>query len=556
MNSSQRLPFDHTKYSAFPAITMPHRQWPEQRIQQAPHWCSVDLRDGNQALINPLSIEQKLAFFKLLVKIGFKEIEIGFPSASQTDFDFARLLIEQHHIPDDVTVSVLTPAREPLIQRSFIALTGAKQAIVHMYNSTSRLQREKVFGMNQQDVIALAVHGAEVMKQCAAEQPETAWTFEYTPESFTATELDFAVEICDTVCAVLLPVSGQPVIVNLPSTVEMSTPNVYADQIEWFSTRIKQRESIILSVHTHNDRGCAIAAAELAVMAGAQRVEGTLLGNGERTGNMDIMVMAMNLYSQGIDPKLDFSDINTISRQVSQFNQIAVHPRHPYVGDLVFTAFSGSHQDAIKKCLKSYRPDEPWQVAYLPIDPADVGRNYQEVIRINSQSGKSGVAYIIEQELGLQLPRWLQIEFSRIVQSWTEINEREISARQITALFQETYLHLKPAYRLFDFNFNYAQQCTLSARLKSEFGEVGITGTGTGVLDAFINALSVRFGFSIEIINYHEHALSAGNDANAACYVQFNCNGDVYTGMAIDHDIVSASVNAVLKHLPLLADLT
>lgn len=549
MSTVQRAVFDHHKYQSYPTLSLPRRQWPDRRIEQAPIWCSEDLRDGNQALVNPLSIEQKTAFFELLVRIGFKEIAVGFPSASQTDYDFIRLLIEARLIPDDVTVSVLMPAREALIRRSFEALKGAKKAIMHLYNSTSKVQRELVFKMDRDGITALAVDGARVMKACAAAQPETAWQFQYSPESFTATEPDYALEVCNAVADVWRPTVEQPIIFNLPSTVEISAPNVYADQIEWFSTRVRYREAVIVSVHTHNDRGCAVAAAELALMAGAQRVEGTLFGNGERTGNADIMVMAMNLYSQGIDPELDFSDLSAISRQVSQFNQIDVHPRHPYAGDLVFTAFSGSHQDAIKKCLEARQPGQPWNVAYLPIDPADVGRDYQAVIRINSQSGKGGAAYVIEQALGLQLPRWLQIEFGQIVQRRTEEEEGEIGARELVALFERIYFSAEAAYRLAEFHLDHDRQERISARLISASEEVTVAGTGNGALDAFVDALKRRFGQAIEITDYHEHALSTGSDAKAACYIRLKCNGETRTGIACHEDIVSASLNAVLRHI-------
>jgi len=431
--------FNHEKYQAFPPVALSQRQWPNKVIEQAPQWCSVDLRDGNQALIEPLSVGQKLVLFKLLVDIGFKEIEVGFPSASQTDYDFVRELISGGHIPDDVTIAILTPARETFIKRSFQALRGIKRALVHLYNSTSKVQREQVFGLEKSGITQIAVDAAKMIRQCADEQPETRWQFQYSPESFTATELDYAVEICDAVNAVWRPDIENPVIINLPSTVEMSMPNIYADQIEWFANHIQHREAVIISVHTHNDRGCAVAAAEMAILAGAQRVEGTLLGNGERTGNMDIITMAMNLYSQGIDPQLDLSDIQEISRQVSELIQIPIHPRHPYIGDLVFTAFSGSHQDAINKCMKAHQQGDKWEVAYLPIDPADLGRSYQEVIRINSQSGKGGVAYILEQALSIQIPRWLQIEFSKMVQSYAEKTAHEITSEEIVTLFQEKY---------------------------------------------------------------------------------------------------------------------
>ncbi|MBT9099779.1 2-isopropylmalate synthase [Methylovulum psychrotolerans] len=544
MSKAQISAFNHHKYRPFPPVDLPQRQWPNRRIRQAPRWCSVDLRDGNQALINPLSIAQKLDFFRLLVAVGFKEIEIGFPSASQTDFDFARLLIEQNLIPDDVTVSILTPARPALIERSFAALQGVRRALVHLYNSTSKLQRERVFNLDKASITALAVTGAEAIRACALAQPETAWRFEYSPESFNATELDYALEICQAVCRVWQPSTKCPIIINLPATVEMATPNVYADQIEWFSRHIQPREAVILSIHPHNDRGCAVAAAELAMLAGAQRVEGTLLGNGERTGNLDIAVMAMNLYSQGIDPELDFSDMTNIARQVSQFNQIAVHPRHPYIGDLVFTAFSGSHQDAIKKCLAASQPEEAWQVAYLPIDPNDVGRNYQEVIRVNSQSGKAGSTYLIEQALGLHLPRWLQVDFSQIVQQESERQGCEISAQALVALFRRRYLE-PAAYRLV--SFEVASPYQVSAQLHSVAGEVHLTGQGNGVLAAFTNALSHHLGKAIEISDYHEHALAQGSDAQAACYIRLHCAGVTQIGMACHNDIVSASLAAVLN---------
>jgi 2-isopropylmalate synthase len=547
MNITQQSLFDHSKYQSFPITDMPQRQWPGRRIEQAPRWCSEDLRDGNQALINPLSIKQKTNFFKLLVKIGFKEIVVGFPSASQTDYDFVRLLIEQALVPEDVTISVLTPARETLIERSFDSLKGVKQAIVHLYNSTSKIQREQVFNMNKDAVTRLAVNASKIMLRCAVGQAETEWTFEYTPESFTATEPEYALEICNAVGEVWRPTIERPIIFNLPSTVENTTPNVYADRIEWFSNRIDNREAVILSVHTHNDRGCAVAAAELALMAGAQRVEGTLLGNGERTGNADLMVMAMNLYSQGIDPELDFSGMNRIVETVSGFNQIPLHPRHPYVGDLVFTAFSGSHQDAIKKCLATYQAGDAWNIAYLPIDPADVGRNYQEVVRINSQSGKAGATFVIEQELGFQLPRWLQIEFSRHVQRQTEMNAREITTSELVAMFKESYLEQKVNYRLLNFKIERNRQDVLQARIAAPEGEITVSGTGEGVLAAFVDALRAHFDRNIEIMHYDEHALSTGTDANAVCYIQINDSGELKAGVACHSDIVSASLNAVLR---------
>ncbi|WP_369809247.1 2-isopropylmalate synthase [Oceanicoccus sp. KOV_DT_Chl] len=424
--------FDHRKYQPFPAIHKPDRRWPNQVIQQAPDWCSVDLRDGNQALIEPMSPSQKLEMFQLLVAVGFKQIEVGFPAASQTDFDFVRTIIEQQLVPYDVTIQVLTQARQELIERSFESLAGAKRAIVHLYNSTSTVQREHVFKLDRTAIKAIAVQGAQWVKQCADQHPATEWQFQYSPESFTGTELEYAVEVCDAVNAVWQPTKERPVIINLPATVEVATPNVYADQIEWMCDHIANREAVIISLHTHNDRGCGVAAAELGVMAGADRVEGTLLGNGERTGNMDIITMAMNLYSQGIDPQLDLANMDQIIQVVTHCTQLPIHPRHPYAGELVFTAFSGSHQDAIKKCLQQYQPEDHWQVAYLPIDPADLGRDYQEVIRINSQSGKGGIAYVLEQDYGLQLPRWLQVDFSRHIQHHAEQTAEKFLRMQFT----------------------------------------------------------------------------------------------------------------------------
>ncbi len=546
MNTTQKSAFDYKKYRAFPIFDMFQRQWPDQQIKQAPRWCSEDLRDGNQALINPLSVEQKTEFFQLLVNIGFKEIVVGFPSASQPDFDFVRLLIEQALIPEDVIISVLTPAREEFIERSFAALKGARQAIVHLYNSTSKIQREQVFKMDRQGIIRLAVKGAEIMQCCADKQSETVWTFEYTPESFTATEPEYALEICNAVGDVWQPTVERPIIFNLPSTVENTTANLYADRIEWFSRHINNRQGIILSVHTHNDRGCAVASAEMALLAGAQRVEGTLLGNGERTGNADLMVMAMNLYSQGIDPELDFSAMNTVVETVSSLNQISLHPRHPYAGELVFSAFSGSHQDAIKKCLNAYQPGESWNVAYLPIDPTDIGRNYQEVVRINSQSGKGGVAYVIEQALGLQLPRWLQSEFRHIVQYQAEKKGCEILPDELVELYKACYLQKDNVYELLNFKIQHNRQDNVQACIVTPEGEKIISGKGDGALAAFINALQVYLGRNIEIVNYDEHAMSSGTDAEAVCYIRLDDNGRLKTGIACDNDIISASMNAVL----------
>ncbi|MDT8397384.1 MAG: 2-isopropylmalate synthase [Pseudomonadales bacterium] len=535
------------KYKAFPPVALKDRTWPDRVITQAPTWCSVDLRDGNQALIEPMSVSQKKKMFTLLVDVGFKEIEVGFPAASQPDYDFVRWLVEEDRVPDDVTIQVLTQAREPLIQRSFEALRGAKRAIIHLYNSTSTIQREKVFRLDRQGIIDIAVRGAREVKRCAELAPETDWRFQYSPESFTGTELDFAVEVCDAVTAVWQPTAQRPVIINLPATVEMATPNVYADQIEWFCRHVQNRDALIVSLHTHNDRGCGVAASELGVMAGAQRVEGTLLGNGERTGNMDIVVMGMNLYSQGIDPGLDFSDMDRITAVVRHCTQIDVHPRQPYSGSLVFTAFSGSHQDAIKKCLDLYQEGDPWEIAYLPIDPRDLGRTYQDVIRVNSQSGKGGVAYVMDSKYGFQLPRWLQIEFSRVVQKAAEDTGQEIAPGQIWELFQKHYLELNSPLSLKNFSIAKKEQESVTAIIELDGREFEIHGQGSGMLGAFVDALQTTFGIDIQIIEYGEHALSESSTAEAVTYLQIKYEGVRYTGIAIDQDIVSSSVNALLN---------
>jgi 2-isopropylmalate synthase len=543
--------FDHNKYQAFPPVAMTRREWPGKVIQQAPVWCSVDLRDGNQALIEPLNVTQKMELFKRLVEIGFKEIEVGFPSASQSDYDFVRELINGGHIPEDVTIAVLTPAREAFIRRSFEALSGAKSALIHLYNSTSKVQREQVFKQDRAGIIDIAVNGARVIKVCAEAQPETQWRFQYSPESFTGTELDFAVAICDAVNDVWQPDPQNPVILNLPSTVEMSTPNVYADQIEWFGQHIKRRDSVIISVHTHNDRGCAVASAELAILAGAQRVEGTLLGNGERTGNMDIITMAMNLYSQGIDPMLDLSDIQSISQQISRLIQLPIHPRHPYIGELVYTAFSGSHQDAINKCLKVYQEGDKWEVAYLPIDPADLGRSYQEVIRINSQSGKGGVAYILEQALSVPIPRWLQIEFSQLVQAQAETTGQEVNADSILALFRQHYLEAASnrynwCVSSYQVTKNIDQE-QVFAHIDNNRDSVQLSGQGVGVLDAFVNAVGNYFALSVNIVEFSEHAMKPGSDARAISFIRIDIDGQSFTGVAEHKDVINASMTAVLS---------
>lgn len=542
--------FDYRKYRAFEPIAKPDRRWPDQRITQAPSWCSVDLRDGNQALVEPMNAAQKLRLWELLISIGFKEIEVGFPSASSHDFAFLRKLIEEDRIPADVTVQVLTQARPDLITKTFAALAGARRAVVHFYNSTSTVQREYVFGLDRAGITEIAVTGAQLVKAAAEAQPETEWVFEYSPESFTGTELDFAVTVCDAVNAVLAPTPENPVIINLPATVEMSTPNIYADQIEWFSDHVRHRESLILSLHTHNDRGCAVAASELGLMAGADRVEGTLLGNGERTGNMDILTMAMNLYSQGVDPKLDFTHMDEICTVARECTQLPVHPRHPYAGELVFTAFSGSHQDAIHKCLSKRDADSGWDVAYLPIDPADIGRTYQEVIRINSQSGKGGVAHVLRRDYGLELPRWLQVDFSTAVQDLAEDSEAEVSSDEIYALFQQTYLMTADRWQLGNYQLLRQDGSDgLEVTLAGPSGDVTLSGKGNGVVDAFVQAMESVTGRHIVVVEYSEHTLGQSADAEAVCYVQLNIDGERPCGVGRSHDIVHASLAAILSAL-------
>jgi len=544
------LRFDHRKYRAFEPIAKPDRRWPDQRITQAPSWCSVDLRDGNQALVEPMNAAQKLRLWELLISIGFKEIEVGFPSASSHDFAFLRKLIEEDRIPADVTVQVLTQARPDLITKTFAALAGARRAVVHFYNSTSTVQREYVFGLDRAGITEIAVTGAQLVKAAAEAQPETEWVFEYSPESFTGTELDFAVTVCDAVNAVLSPTPENPVIINLPATVEMSTPNIYADQIEWFSDHVRHRESLILSLHTHNDRGCAVAASELGLMAGADRVEGTLLGNGERTGNMDILTMAMNLYSQGVDPELDFTHMDEICTVARECTQLPVHPRHPYAGELVFTAFSGSHQDAIHKCLSKRDADSGWDVAYLPIDPADIGRTYQEVIRINSQSGKGGVAHVLRRDYGLELPRWLQVDFSTAVQDLAEDSEAEVSSDEIYALFQETYLMTADRWQLGNYQLLRQNGSDgLEVTLTGPGGDIALNGQGNGVVDAFVQAMESVTGRHIVVVEYSEHTLGQSADAEAVCYVQLNIDGERPCGVGRSHDIVHASLAAILSAL-------
>ncbi|MES2743437.1 MAG: 2-isopropylmalate synthase [Pseudomonadota bacterium] len=537
-----------TKYRAFAPVQLNDRQWPNKVITAPPIWMSTDLRDGNQALIEPMSAEKKLRFFELLVKIGLKEIEVGFPSASQTDFDFVRKLVDENRIPDDVTIIVLTQSRDELIRRTVASAAGARRAIVHLYNSVAPVFRKVVFGMSREQITEIATSGTTLVKQLVAQHPETEWGFEYTPESFSTTELDFSKHICDAVSAIWQPTPHEKMIVNLPSTVECSTPNVYADQIEWMSRKLARRDSIIISVHPHNDRGTAVASAELAVMAGADRVEGCLFGNGERTGNVDLVTLALNLYTQGVHPGLDFSDIDEVRKCVEECNQLPVHPRHPYVGDLVFTAFSGSHQDAIKKGFAQQKPNAQWEIPYLPIDPADLGRSYDAVIRVNSQSGKGGIAYLLEQEFGLVLPRRLQIEFSRAVQAVTDASGREVAAAEIHAIFCREYVDQSAPYAYVAHRMVEDSSCdepvqidiTLSHRQSS----LALQGGGNGPIDAFVNAL----GLDIKLMDYHEHAIGSGANAKAACYVELRlANGPTLFGAGLDSNILTASFKAVLS---------
>ncbi|MBS9778129.1 MAG: 2-isopropylmalate synthase [Gammaproteobacteria bacterium] len=538
--------FNYQKYPTFAFAPQLHnRQWPNKTLTKAPQWCSVDLRDGNQALIDPMSIAQKIRFWDIVVGCGFSEIETGFPSASQTEFDFHRKLIDENRIPDEVTIQVLVQAREHLIARTFESLKGAKKAIVHVYNSTSRVQRKKAFEKSKEEIKAIAVEGAELLKKYAAQNPETEWTFQYSPESFSQTEPDFAVEVVEAVCRVWQPENGQKVIINLPATVEASMPNVFADQVEYFCTSLPSRPHIVVSLHTHNDRGCAIAAAEMGILAGADRIEGTLFGNGERTGNMDIVAMAMNMYSSGINPELDFSNMSEIVQTVTECNNLPIHPRHPYVGELVFTAFSGSHQDAIKKCLEKPEKDNKWEIAYLPIDPRDIGRSYQDVVRINSQSGKGGVAYVLQRDHGIELPRWMQIDFSRVVQKLSEETERELSVDEIWGLYQRAYMSNETPYTLVKFNLTRsADNDEIIATLSASGTEQIISGTGNGTLTAFIRAMEIHSSKTIRVLNYAEHALSAGTRAEAMAYVQIDINGAVCAGAAQNHDTVTAMLQA------------
>lgn len=539
--------FNPKKYRPGHSVPMHNRQWPNNHIERAPIWASVDLRDGNQALLEPMSVSQKQRLWDLLVKIGIKEIEVGFPSASQPDFDFVRWLIDNNRIPADVTIQVLVQARQELVTRTFEALKGVRRAVVHVYNSTSTVQRERVFQDGREGIKQIAIEGAKMLQREANKYPQTEWVFQYSPESFSNTEWDYAVEVCDAVIDVWQPTPQKPCIINLPATVESSTPNVFADQVEYFCTHVARRDSIIVSLHTHNDRGCAVAAGELGLLAGADRIEGTLLGNGERTGNMDIVTMAMNMYSQGVDPQLDLSQPDEIIATYTECTGLPVHPRHPWVGELVYTAFSGSHQDAIRKSLHLQQADEPWQVAYLPIDPRDIGRDYQAVIRVNSQSGKGGVAFVLERDYGLVLPRWMQVDLAPDVQKAAETQSGEIDSATIHALFLAKFVNTRNPNQLNGYRIDRSNnRDVIEARITSNGAEQVIRGEGEGAISAFVNGWMQHSGLQINVLDYTEHSINAGTDSEAAAYVQLNIDGKRMGGAALDRDTVSASLSAVL----------
>jgi 2-isopropylmalate synthase len=550
------------RYSSFIPIKLDDRTWPSKTMKEAPKWCSVDLRDGNQALIDPMDVPRKLAMFSLLIKMGYKEIEVGFPSASQTDFDFVRKIIEDGLIPDDVTIQVLTQARDALIRRTFESLVGAKSAVVHLYNSTSTLQRRVVFGQDKEGIKKIAVDGAKLCKELVSTLPDTKISFEYSPESYTGTELEFALEVCNAVNDIWQPTPTHKSIINLPATVEMATPNVYADSIEWMGRNLKYRDSIVLSLHPHNDRGTGVAAAELGYLAGADRIEGTLFGNGERTGNVCLVTLGLNLLSHGIDPMIDFSDIPEIRRTVEYVNQLRVPERHPYGGDLVFTAFSGSHQDAIKKGFEHLERDAKaagkqvddftWAVPYLPIDPKDIGRSYEAVIRVNSQSGKGGVAYVMKSEHQLDLPRRLQIEFSHVIQSHTDDQGGEVFPDQMWKIFVDEYLPSEDnkwgRFRFTSLNQSSSagKNVELSVDLLDNQKQITLSGSGNGPISAFCNVMQ-SYGVDIQVADYYEHAMSAGGDASAAAYLECTVNGGTYWGVGIDPSTTTASLKAVIS---------
>lgn len=548
------MPFVPARYRPTPAVNVTDRTWPDRTLTRAPAWCSVDLRDGNQALVEPMGSERKIRLFDTLVRIGFKQIEVGFPAASQTEFDFVRQLIEQRRIPEDVTIQVLVQARKELIARTFEAIRGAPCAIVHLYNSTSTLQRKVVFGMDRAQIRELAVNGTRRVREFAAAQAETRILYEYSPESFTGTELDFALEVCDAVSEAWGPTPANKMIVNLPATVEMTTPNVYADQVEWMNRHLARRNACVLSVHAHNDRGTAVAATELAMMAGAERVEGTLFGNGERTGNVDLVTIGMNLYSQGIDPELDFGELPSVARVYEETCRMPIHPRHPYAGELVFTAFSGSHQDAIRKGLDSMAkaPDSVWEVPYLPIDPADVGRKYEPLVRINSQSGKGGVAFVLERAGGYRIPRDLAVVFSQSIQRVTDATGAELSAEDVVQRFRDEYLNAeacKIRLKRFEVARRANDDCQITAALEEAGRTFDVAGDGNGPIDAFIHGISQVFGIQVHCADYAEHALGEGEDAEAMAYVKLRGNKRESWGVGRAHDIVAASLSAVVSAL-------
>ncbi|WP_417535580.1 2-isopropylmalate synthase [Methylophaga sp.] len=538
------------KYRRFDAIQLPDRQWPNVVLDKAPIWMSTDLRDGNQALIDPMSVDTKMRFFLALVDMGFKEIEVGFPSASETDFNFVRRLIDENRIPDDVTIEVLTQAREDLIARTVESLKGAKRAILHMYNPIAPAFREIVYRTDKAGVKEIAERGTRWVKEMTAKQPETEWVYQYSPETFSSAEMEFAKEVCDAVTAIWQPTPEHKMIINLPATVEMATPNTYADQVEWMHRHLNQRDSIILSVHPHNDRGTAVAAAELAVMAGADRVEGCLFGNGERTGNVDLITLAMNLYSQGIHPELDFTQMDQIRQLFEEATQLPVHPRHPYAGELVFTAFSGSHQDAIKKGLAVQKADDYWQVPYLPIDPADVNRSYDAVVRVNSQSGKGGVSFLLQQHAGFELPRRLQIEFSKVVQKVSDSSGREINAENIVSLFDDEYVQVNSPYQYMGSHIvdEESHQVMSHVVVKYEQQRIELKGQGNGPLDAVAKAISEHIGETVTVADYHEHGMTAGSDATAVSYVEVKVGEHATVfGVGQDKNITTSAIKALLN---------
>jgi len=542
-----------TKYRPFPQINLPDRQWPSQTITKAPRWLSTDMRDGNQALVDPMDAEKKTRFFDLLLKVGLKEIEVGFPSAGATEFDFISGLVQSGRIPDDVVIQVLTQSREDLIRTSFESLRGAKTAIVHVYNAVSPAWRKIVFQMDQAQVKDIAIAGAKYLRDEAAKQPDTDWRFEYSPETFSTAEIDFSIECCAAVMDVLKPTPDKPIIFNLPATVEAATPNIYADQIEYFGRNIPNRDSVIISLHAHNDRGTGVAATELGLMAGADRVEGCLFGNGERTGNCDLVTVALNMYTQGLNPGLDFSDIDEVIKTVEYCNQLPVHPRHPYAGELVFTAFSGSHQDAIKKgfAAQESRNDDFWEVPYLPIDPADLGRSYEAVIRVNSQSGKGGFAWVLEQDQGLKLPKKMQAHFSRRVQELADETGRELYADDIWAVFQKTYcLNTPQHFQLVDYEETRAAngKRIFAGKVVIDGQEQSVSGRGNGLISSVVSTIRDSFGLSLEIEDYTEHAMGQGTSVKAAAYVECQtADGKTVWGVGIDEDVATASVRAVLS---------